>query len=71
MIAGMIAAPALPAAPFSAARPDVQAIATVRIVRSLSTSEKDWLSQPADRRRQILIREKDGRITTVRLIEHE
>ena len=52
-------------------QPRPQAIATVRILRSLSASEKDWLSGSATHRREIMVREKDGRLTAVRLIEHE
>jgi len=52
-------------------QPRPQAIATVRILRPLSASEKDWLSGSAAHRREIMVREKDGRLTAVRLIEHE
>jgi hypothetical protein len=48
-----------------------QAIATVRILQSVSASERDWRAAPAIHRRQILVREKDGRLTQVRVIEYE
>ena len=43
-------------------RPDFQA--GVRV-------PKDWTSAPAMRRREVRVREKDGRTTLVRLIEYE
>lgn len=48
-----------------------QAVATVRVLTSASASAKDWESTPEAQRREILIRETDGRITRLRLIEHE
>jgi hypothetical protein len=69
----MIALIALGAAVIAAPRPQPrpQAIATVRILKPVSASEKDWLADTAAHRREIMVREKDGRLTAVRLIEHE
>jgi hypothetical protein len=69
----MIAFIALGAAVIVAPRPQPrpQAIAAVRILKAASASEKDWLSETAAHRREIMVRERDGRLTAVRLIEHE
>jgi len=66
----MITLLALAAAAVSQPAP-AQAVATVRILRAASASRKDWTSAPAMRRREVRVREKDGRTTLVRLIEYE
>jgi hypothetical protein len=51
--------------------PQVQAQATVRILRPVRVTSADWDKVPANKRREVTIREKDGRVVTVRLIEFE
>lgn len=47
-----------------------EAKATVRIVSAVSAAE-EWKSSETKHKREILIRERDGRTTRLRLIEHE
>jgi hypothetical protein len=47
-----------------------QAKASVRIVRAVSAAE-EWKSDETRHKREVLIREPDGTMTRVRLIEHE
>lgn len=75
MIALIAIAAILPVAPAAAvpvAAPQRrQASASARVVRAASASQKDWDSAAAGHRREVLLREKDGRTTLVRMIEHE
>lgn len=48
----------------------VQAKATIRIVSAASAAD-EWKSNATRHKREILIREPDGRTTRVRLVEHE
>jgi len=52
-------------------RPAVQASASARVVRAVSSSEQEWRSPSAHHRRQRLVREADGRVTVLRIIDHE
>ena len=61
-------------AAFSAApaeRPAMQARVTVRIERPARASAKQWDSLPLSGRREILIRDDQGRPVLIRLIENE
>jgi hypothetical protein len=59
------------AATVAGARPAVQASASARVVRAVSNSEQDWRSPSARHRRQRLVREADGRLTILRIVDHE
>lgn len=45
--------------------------ASVRLLHAQSASKKDWEAADTSHKREILVRESDGRMTRVRLIEHE
>ena len=45
--------------------------ASVRLLHAQSASKKDWEAADPSHKREILVRESDGRMTRVRLIEHE
>ena len=62
-LAATVAAP--PPAPSAAAQ------ATVRILRPVTASEREWKQTPSPRKREIIVKEADGRMTRVRVIEHE
>lgn len=62
---------AAPPAAQTAARSAATVQASVRIVHAASASPKDWKEAAPGHRREILIREADGRTTRLRLIEHE
>lgn len=47
------------------------ASATVRILHSASASANDWSKPGAAHKREILIREADGKLTPLRIIEYE
>jgi len=53
------------------ARAAVQALASARLVRAASSSEMDWRSVSTRHRRQRVVREADGRLTMLRIIDHE
>ena len=69
-LAATAAVAATPPARFSPS-PTTVAIAhvTVRVLRSGRTGEREWTD--AVHKREILVREEDGRTTRLRLIEHE
>lgn len=45
--------------------------ASVRLLHAQSASKKDWEAADPSHKREILVKEADGRMTRVRLIEHE
>jgi hypothetical protein len=55
----------------AASPPQLQAQATVRIVRPVRVTSADWNKMPVKRRRELNVREKDGRVVTLRLVEFE
>lgn len=54
-----------------APRQTQSAIATIRILQYGKSSKSVWNDQPGFRKREIVVQEKDGRKTIVRLIEFE
>jgi hypothetical protein len=67
----MILLLALGAAAAAAPRVATAAQAMVRVLRPVSASERDWKEARSGHKREILVREADGRTTRLRLIEHE
>ena len=66
------AAAAMPAAETSAAGATRrQVTASVRIVAPARASRSDWKEAPPERRKELVVREADGRRTRVRVIEYE
>jgi hypothetical protein len=57
--------------PLSPALSQAQAMATIRIERPGIANAKEWEQAPKSSRREIIIRDKDGRPVRVRLIEYE
>lgn len=53
------------------AGPSVQASASIQILRAVSSSEESWRSPSARHRVQRFVREADGRLTVLRIIDHE
>ena len=53
------------------APPREPARATVRIERAAPVDEQTWRDYPRERRREIVRVEADGRLTKIRVIEHE
>jgi hypothetical protein len=51
--------------------PQAQAQATVRILRPVRVTSADWDKLPANKRRELTVRERNGRLLTVRLVEFE
>jgi hypothetical protein len=47
------------------------ATASVRIERPASASERDWEKLPKGRRRELIVRDEQGRDLLLRLIENE
>lgn len=47
------------------------ATVTMRVLESAKSSRSSWDNQPASRKKEIIVQEKDGRQTRVRLIEFE
>jgi hypothetical protein len=41
------------------------------VLRPVSASERDWKEARSGHKREILVKEADGRTTRLRLIEHE
>ncbi len=62
---------ALGAAAAAAPRVATAAQATVRVLRPVSASERDWKEARSGHKREILVKEADGRTTRLRLTEHE
>lgn len=54
-----------------AAHAAVTAGASVRLLTPASASQRDWKKADLTHKREILVREADGRTTRLRLIEHE
>lgn len=48
-----------------------QASARGRIIRPAAASQDEWAKASSAQRREVVIREKDGRETLVRLIEYQ
>lgn len=66
VVAQIMIQPVLPPAPASAS-----ASASVRILEATTASRDDWARPGGAQRTEIVIVEKDGRKTPVRLIEHQ
>lgn len=47
------------------------ATATVRIIDATRANASQWSAAPANKKQEIIILEKDGRLVKLRLIEHE
>ena len=60
-----------PGRPSPSATVAASASATVRILHSATASSKDWSRPARGQKREVLVREADGRVTRLRLIEHE
>jgi len=60
-----------PGRPSPSAAVAASASATVRILHSATASSKDWSRPAGGQKREVLVREADGRVTRLRLIEHE
>jgi hypothetical protein len=67
----MLCAILLGTAAIAQSRPSVQALASARIVRSVSASEADWKSPVVPHRRERLVRAKDGQTTLLRIVDYE
>lgn len=68
----MIVLLALAATAIAAPRPpSAAAQATVRVLRPVTASEREWKQTPSPHKREIIVKEADGRMTRVRVIEHE
>jgi hypothetical protein len=48
-----------------------QAKASVRIIQAVRATSADWEKLPPGRRREVVVRETDGRPVKIRLIEFE
>ena len=59
------------AATVAAPAPSAAAQATVRILRPVTASEREWKQTPSPHKREIIVKEADGRMTRLRGIEHE
>jgi hypothetical protein len=73
LLALAAAAPSAPPPPADRAPSSAvaSARASVRILHSGSASQKDWSDSPPSRKREILIREADGRTVRLRLVEYQ
>ena len=66
LLAAIAAASAAPAE-----RPGLEARAAVRIERPMRVTGEAWNSLPEARRREILVRDEQGRLILLRLVENE
>ena len=55
----------------SPARPQVQARATVRILRPASNGTRDWTRLPSERRRELIVKDERGAPVLLRIIDNE
>ena len=59
------------AAVVSAGPPKALATASVRIERSVSASEEGWRQLPKAQRREVIMRDEQGRTIVLRLVENQ
>lgn len=59
------------ASPPMTVRAGVQATATIRIERPAIASSEEWKRSPKSQRREIIVRDRNGRPTQLRLIEYQ
>jgi hypothetical protein len=55
----------------SHSKAEARATATVRIERTARASRQEWDQSPNSERRQKIVRDENGNIVVLRLIEHE
>lgn len=67
----MIVLLALSATAAAAPRVSAEARASVRVLRPVTASERDWKDARSVHKREVLFKEPDGRTIRLRLIEHE
>jgi hypothetical protein len=62
---------AIVASPPTTVRTEVQATATIRIERPAIANSEEWKRSPKSQRREIIVRDRNGRPTQLRLIEYQ
>lgn len=51
--------------------PQLQATATVQVVRAAPVNSNEWARTPKQSRREIVVRDKEGRQMLLRLVEYQ
>ena len=55
----------------SATKVESNALARVRVLRAVSASKAEWAKSASPHKKVILVKEPDGQVTLVRVVEYE
>jgi hypothetical protein len=55
----------------SVSRPESSALAKIRVLKAASASKAEWAKSASPHKKEIVVQETDGRLTLIRVVEHE